>query len=66
MSVMIAFGGLSAAAFGKWTMKVGTKKSMACGGTIFGTGFLLAAAGVAQHNLPMLYAGNRESGVIDL
>lgn len=57
----IAFGGLFAAALGKWTMKVGTRASMVCGGAMFGTGFFVSALGVTQHNLSLLYAGNRES-----
>ncbi len=59
MSVMIAAGGLSAAIFGKWTMKVGVRRAMATGGSLFGAGFLLTSLGVLQHNLPLVYAGNR-------
>jgi len=40
-------------------MKVGTRMAMACGGSLFGLGFVVSAAGVAQHNLSMLYLGNR-------
>ena len=56
----IAAGGLSAAFFGKWTMKVGLRRSMLTGASIFGAGFLLSGAGVLNHNIPMLYAGNCE------
>lgn len=60
MSIMIAAGGLSAALFGKWTMKVGTRRSMVTGGALFGTAFGITALGVSMHSLPLLYAGNRE------
>merc|ERR1719187_7895 len=63
MSLMIAAGGISAALFGKWTMKVGIRKAMFAGGTLFGCGFALAAAGIHNHNLAMLYAGNLLCGV---
>ena len=54
----IAFGGLGAAILGKWTMKVGTRKSMLYGGVLFGSAFAVAGAGVAMHSLPLLYLGN--------
>lgn len=56
----MAFGGLSAAILGKWTMKVGTRKAMAVGGGLFGTAFAVTAAGVAMHSLPVVYFGNRK------
>eukprot|EP00094_Tigriopus_californicus_P000584 TCALIF_00566-PA protein Name:"Similar to yhjX Uncharacterized MFS-type transporter YhjX (Escherichia coli (strain K12))" AED:0.10 eAED:0.28 QI:0/0.75/0.8/1/0.75/0.4/5/779/269 len=55
---VIAAGGLSAAIMGPWTMKVGTRMALTTGGTLFGLGFALSAAGVANHNLAVLYAGN--------
>lgn len=63
MSFMIAAGGLSAAALGKWTMKVGIRRAMLTGSVLFGSGWVLAAAGVYTHNLPMMYAGNLLCGV---
>jgi hypothetical protein len=45
---------------GKWTMKVGHRRAIVTGGSVFGLGFCVAAAGVMQHNLPLLYAGNRK------
>ena len=54
----IAVGGLSAAALGKWSMKVGTRATMMLGGALFGTAFAVSGAGVAMHSLPLLYAGN--------
>nr|XP_040568855.1 LOW QUALITY PROTEIN: oxalate:formate antiporter-like [Lepeophtheirus salmonis] len=63
MSIMIAFGGIAAAVFGKWTMKVGTRKALFCGGSLLGTAFLLSGIGVAQHSLPLLYMGNLLAGI---
>merc|ERR1719158_1956603 len=56
MSVMIAAGGISAAALGKWTIKAGIRKTMALGGVMYGSGFGLASLGVATHNIGLLYA----------
>ena len=56
--LQIASGGICAALFGKWTMKVGTRYSMFLGGALFGTAFATAGAGVAMHSLPLLYFGN--------
>ena len=39
-------------------MKVGTRKAMVCGGTLFGSAFGLTALGVSMHSLPLIYAGN--------
>ena len=36
---------------------------MFMGGSLFGGGFALAAAGVYTHNLPMMYAGNLVCGI---
>jgi len=63
MSLMIAAGGISAAVFGKWTIKVGVRKAMAFGAGIYGSGFALAALGVMTHNVPVLYAGNLMCGI---
>jgi len=63
MSMMIAAGGISAAVFGKWTMKVGVRRAMATGGLLFGAGFGISALGVMSHNLPVLYAGNLLCGI---
>ena len=49
MSIMIAAGGISAALLGKWTMKVGHRRSIATGGAIYGLGWLVVAGGVHQH-----------------
>ena len=58
MSVILACGGLSAAIFGGVAGKIGVRKSLALGGVVYGSGFGVAAAGVAWHSLPLLYAGN--------
>ena len=58
MTIQIASGGICAALFGKWTMKVGTRFSMTCGAALFGSAFALSALGVQMHSLPLLYAGN--------
>jgi len=63
MSIMIAAGGIGAAAFGKWTMKVGLRRSMVTGGALFGTAWGIMALGVSMHNLPLLYAGNLLAGI---
>merc|ERR1719481_1330010 len=63
MSVMIAAGGISAAALGKWTIKAGVRKSLACGGLLYGTGFGVAALGVSTHNIGLMYFGNLLSGI---
>ena len=38
MSIILAVGGLSAAAAGKWQLKVGVRKAMAVGAGCFGSG----------------------------
>merc|ERR1719477_346358 len=62
MSMMIAGGGIAAAILGSVAGKIGIRKSMAMGSVLYGSGFGLAAAGVATHNLPLLYAGNLVCG----
>lgn len=62
MSLMIAMQGIAAATAGKWIIKVGVRKAMFTGGLCFSTGFALAAAGIMNHNLPMLYVGNLLTG----
>ena len=62
MSMMIAGGGIAAAILGSVAGKIGIRKSMAMGSVLYGSGFGLAATGVATHNLPLLYAGNLVCG----
>jgi len=63
MSVMIAAGGISAALMGKWTIKAGVRKALACGGLLYGTGFGVAALGVSSHNIGLMYFGNLLCGI---
>jgi len=63
MSVMIAAGGISAALMGKWTIKAGVRKSLACGGLLYGSGFGVAALGVSTHNIGLMYFGNLLCGI---
>ena len=63
MSIMIAAGGIGAAALGKWTMKVGIRRSMATGGALFGVAWGITAFGVSTHSLPLVYAGNLLAGI---
>ena len=58
MSMMIASGGIAAAILGSYTTTIGIRKSMAMGALLYGSGWGLAATGVATHNLSLLYAGN--------
>merc|ERR1719206_416623 len=39
--------------------QAGVRKSLALGGLLYGAGFCLASAGVYNHNVGMMYAGNR-------
>ena len=60
ISVKVAAGGISAALFGKWTMKVGTRTALITGGSIYGGAWMLTGLGVATHSLPLVYLGNRK------
>ena len=42
---------------------MGHRRSIATGGTIYGLGWLVAAAGVHQHSLPLIYTGNALCGL---
>ena len=57
LSIVFLMQGVGAAAFGKWQMRVGARKAMACSGMAFGGGFMLGALGIHLHSLPLLYAG---------
>ncbi len=56
-SVAIAFLGISAALFGAWLEKAGPRRAMFYAAICFGSGFLVAAAGVALHQLVLVYLG---------
>jgi MFS family permease len=65
-SIAIVFLGLSAAVFGKWMEREGPRKAMFVSACCFGGGFLVAAAGVAVHNLWLVYLGYGVLGGIGL
>jgi MFS family permease len=56
-SIAIAFLGISAAVFGRWVEKNGPRKTMLAAACCFGGGFLVAAFGVAWHQLWLVYLG---------
>jgi MFS family permease len=56
-SVAIAFLGISAALFGAWLEKAGPRRAMFYAAICFGCGFMIAAAGVSLHLLPLVYLG---------
>ncbi len=56
-SLAIVFLGLSSYATGKWLDRVGPRKAMFTAACCFGGGFLIAAFGVAVHNLWIIYLG---------
>ena len=63
MSIMLGVGGVAAALAGKWQLKVGVRAAMATGAGFFGSGLIVTAAGIATHNLPMVYTGNALVGL---
>ncbi|MEA3211457.1 MAG: hypothetical protein QOE70_4514 [Chthoniobacter sp.] len=56
-SIAIAFLGISAAVFGRWVEANGPRKTMFAAACCFGGGFLIAALGVAWHQLWLVYLG---------
>ena len=65
-SVAIAFLGISAALFGAWLEKAGPRRAMFYAACCFGAGFMVAAAGVAAHQLLLVYLGYGVIGGIGL
>jgi MFS family permease len=65
-SIAIAVLGLSAALFGRWLETAGPRKAMFVAATCFGSGFLVAAAGVATHSLAFIYLGYGVIGGVGL
>eukprot|EP01031_Cornospumella_fuschlensis_P048234 gene48234-59073_t len=57
LSIVFVAHGLSGSIFGKWQLRVGTRKSMAAAACAFGSSLLFAAAGIHFHSLPLLYVG---------
>src|SRR4051812_46080330 len=65
-STAIVFLGLSAAVFGRWVERVGPRMAMFASAVSFGSGFLVAAAGVATHQFALLLVGYGVLGGIGL
>jgi MFS family permease len=65
-SIAIAVLGLSAALFGRWLETAGPRRAMFVAATCFGSGFLVAAAGVATHSLALIYLGYGVIGGVGL
>jgi MFS family permease len=57
LSIVFAFQGLISAFFGKWQLKVGPRKTLACAALAFGGGVGLGALGIYLHSLPLIYLG---------
>lgn len=65
-SLAIVFLGLSAAFAGKWLEEVGPRKAMFVAACCFGGGFLVASAGIAMHQIWLIYLGYGVLGGIGL
>ncbi len=65
-SLAIVFLGLSAAFAGKWLEEVGPRKAMFVAACCFGGGFMVAAAGIAMHQIWLVYLGYGVLGGIGL
>ena len=57
LSIVFLMQGVSAGFVGKWQLKVGPRKAMACASLAFGGGLLVGAAGIYTHTLELLYLG---------
>jgi MFS family permease len=56
-SLAIVFLGLTAAAAGTWVERAGPRKAMFAAACFWASGFMVGAAGVATHNLWLLFLG---------
>ncbi|HEY3846111.1 MAG TPA: MFS transporter, partial [Acetobacteraceae bacterium] len=65
-SIAIVFLGLSAAVLGRWVEEGGPRRAMATAALCWGGGFLISAAGVAIHNIWLVYFGYGVLGGIGL
>jgi len=65
-SIALGMLGVSAALFGKWLEKVGPRKAMFAAACCFSGGFFVAAAGVALHQIVLVYLGYGVLGGIGL
>lgn len=65
-SLAIVFLGLAAAFGGTWLDRVGPRKAMVAAACCFGGGFIIGAAGIAMHQLWLVYLGYGVLGGIGL
>jgi MFS family permease len=65
-SIALGMLGISAALFGKWLERVGPRKAMFVAALCFAGGFFVAAAGVASHQILLIYLGYGVLGGIGL
>jgi MFS family permease len=65
-SVALFFLGCSSALFGKWVERVGPRRTMFTSALLFCAGFVVAAPGVASHQLWLILLGNGVLGGIGL
>jgi MFS family permease len=65
-SIAIFFLGVAAALMGRWVEEGGPRRAMVAAGLCFGSGFLVAAAGIATHQLWLVYLGYGVLGGIGL
>lgn len=65
-SVALFFLGCSSALFGKWVERVGPRRTMFTSALLFCSGFVVAAPGVASHQLWLIILGNGVLGGIGL
>ncbi len=65
-SIAIVVLGLSAAGLGRWVEEGGPRRAMATAALCWGGGFLVSAAGVAIHNIWLVYLGYGVLGGIGL
>ncbi len=65
-TIALAVLGASAAVFGKWLERVGPRQAMFASACFFGGGFLVAALGVAWHQIWLVYLGHGVLGGIGL
>ena len=65
-TIALAFLGASAAVFGKWLERVGPRRAMFASACCFGGGFLVAALGIALHQIALVYLGYGVLGGIGL
>src|SRR5690348_11951485 len=65
-TLAIFFLGVSAAVFGRWVEEGGPRRAMVAAAFCFGGGFLISAAGVALHEIWIIYLGYGVLGGIGL